>query len=64
MKANRAGQFKVSTAQHGVKKGTQFSENAYSNYLWNMMLNSLEKFMIFYFKRIKVKRSRHYGCRN
>ena len=41
MKADKAGQFsrqfKVLTAQHRMKEGAQFSENAYSNYLWNMI---------------------------
>ena len=37
MKADKAGQFEVSTAQHGVKEGAQFLENAYNKYLWNMI---------------------------
>ena len=37
MKAGEAGQFKVLTAQHWMNEGAQFSENAYSYYLRNMI---------------------------
>ena len=56
MKADKAGQFKVSTTQHGVKKGAQFSENSIviTSGMWYRLNNSLEKFLIFVLSRLKL----------
>ena len=51
MKGDKAGQFKVSTAQHGGEERARFSENANSNHLF-----------IFYLPRKSSLNGEHLDC--